>query len=100
MSGLAIIGGSYAALNIASAAREHGYAEPIRILTSERLLPYHRPPLSKGFLLGGSDAESLSLRGGAFYTAHGIEVLFETEVLSINPHRLETNQGAVNFDVL
>lgn len=28
------------------------YAEPIRVLINEPVLPYHRPPLSKVYLLG------------------------------------------------
>ena len=52
MTGLVVIGGSYAGFNVAMSARQHGYAEPIRMLIDEPVLPYHRPPLSKGYLLG------------------------------------------------
>ena len=52
-SGLIVIGGSYAAAQIATAARKYGYDAPIRVLSDEDTLPYQRPPLSKAFLTGG-----------------------------------------------
>ena len=84
MAGLAIVGGSYAALNIASSARQNGYGEDITIFTDEDVLPYHRPPLSKGFLLGSVDRETLPLRGEAFYRDNRIEVVFGARVDQID----------------
>jgi 3-phenylpropionate/trans-cinnamate dioxygenase ferredoxin reductase subunit len=101
MAGLVIIGGSYAGLNIAISARQHGYAEPIRMLANEPMLPYHRPPLSKGYLLGATAPDTLPLRGAAFYAEQGIEVLLDTEALAIDSaRRLQTTRGAIDFDVL
>ena len=100
MSGLVIVGGSYAGLNIALAARQHGYSERIRILSNEPVLPYHRPPLSKGYLLGATDPQTLPLRGEAFYAQNGIDVLLQTQVHSIGPARLQTNFGNVPFEKL
>ena len=101
MSGLAIIGGSYAALNLAISARQHGYAEPIRMITDEAMAPYHRPPLSKGHLLAPCPPDALALRGEAFYAEHGIEVLLETKVLAIDPAgKLKTARRAIAFDSL
>lgn len=98
--GLVIIGGSYAGLNLAAAAREAGYGEPIRMVTEERWRPYHRPPLSKGFLLGKVDPETLPLRAEAFYSDHGIEVITETraEVIDLGAMRIETDGGRLDFD--
>lgn len=101
MTGLVIVGGSYAGLNIATSARNHGYSERIRILTNESTLPYHRPPLSKGYLLGTVDPQSLPLRGETFYIEQRIEVLQDTQVLSVDSaRRLVTNQGAMTCDIL
>ena len=78
---LAIVGGFYAALNIAVSAPQHGYSESITILTDEDVLPHHRPPLSKGFLLGAIDGETLPLRGKYLYRDDGIEVIFGARIV-------------------
>jgi 3-phenylpropionate/trans-cinnamate dioxygenase ferredoxin reductase subunit len=83
-NGLIIIGGSYAALNIAASAREAGYAEPIRLLTSEQHLPYHRPPLSKTYLSGAFKDASLPLKNEAFYSERSIETHLGTTATSID----------------
>ena len=102
MEGLAIVGGSYAALNIAASARQHGYSESITILTDENELPYHRPPLSKGFLLGATDRETLPLRGEAFYRDNAIEVVFGARAGTIDRAalRVETTKGSFGFSKL
>ncbi|WP_413776500.1 FAD-dependent oxidoreductase [Rhodopseudomonas sp. P2A-2r] len=66
MSGLLIIGASYAGVQAAISAREAGYQAPIRIVADEADLPYQRPPLSKGFLSGSVAHSNLILRGADF----------------------------------
>jgi len=101
MTGLVIIGGSYAGFNVAISARQHGYAETIRMLVEEPVLPYHRPPLSKGYLLNSAAADTLAIRGAAFYAEHDIDVLFGTKALAIDSaHRVVTNRGTMDFDVV
>jgi len=50
--------------------RSEGYAEPITLIGEEPHIPYNRPPLSKGFVLGKQDAESIELRPVSFYQNH------------------------------
>lgn len=101
MSGLVIVGGSYAALNIAQAARQHGYGEAITMLTDEQFLPYHRPPLSKGFLTGASDLESLPLKGEKFYDDHRIEVILGAHATSVEGLKtVVSDKGEFSFDKL
>ena len=73
--GLVIVGGSYAAMQIAASAREAGYAEPIRLVSEEPVLPYQRPPLSKGYLTGKFPPAALPLRAEAFYRDNHIDLL-------------------------
>lgn len=93
--GLVIVGGSYAASQIAVSAREHGYAAPVRILSDESCPPYQRPPLSKGFLLGKVPETALPIRGEAFYREASIDVRLGTRVASIDRarHLVETADG-------
>ena len=101
MSGgpLVIVGGSYAAMNVAAAARAAGYAEPIRLIGEEPVAPYHRPPLSKGLLSGKSDAARLPLRAEAFYREQGIDLVLGTRVDAIDRvDRRIVTAGGVRLD--
>jgi 3-phenylpropionate/trans-cinnamate dioxygenase ferredoxin reductase subunit len=88
--GLVIIGGSYAAQQIAFSAREAGYAEPIRLISEEPYLPYQRPPLSKGFPSGKVEQEALTLRPEPYYADNKIELMLGTRV-----ERIDRDQRAV-----
>ncbi|MDP3255152.1 MAG: FAD-dependent oxidoreductase [Bosea sp. (in: a-proteobacteria)] len=71
---LLVIGASYAGLAIAAAAREAGFAGRIALAGDEAELPYQRPPLSKGFLLGRAGAH-LPLKAASFFAEADIAFL-------------------------
>ncbi|MGL4407009.1 MAG: NAD(P)/FAD-dependent oxidoreductase [Zoogloea sp.] len=58
-----IIGAGQAGLQVAESLRAEGWAEGIVLLGDEARGPYHRPPLSKAYLLGEASAEQLTMRG-------------------------------------
>src|ERR1700761_2131602 len=57
-----IVGAGHAGFQLATSLRQHGFAEPIRLLNDEAHLPYQRPPLSKAYLKGAGGADSLMFR--------------------------------------
>jgi 3-phenylpropionate/trans-cinnamate dioxygenase ferredoxin reductase subunit len=73
-AGLVIVGAGHAGSELAVSARQQGWAGAITLLGDEGRLPYHRPPLSKTFLSGKADAESLLLRPAASYDAARVTV--------------------------
>ncbi|MBM3622138.1 MAG: pyridine nucleotide-disulfide oxidoreductase [Alphaproteobacteria bacterium] len=79
--GLIVVGGSYAGAQIAASAREAGYTGRIRLVSAEAHTPYHRPPLSKAYLLGKAERESLPIRGAAFYDEEKVELLLSTPIV-------------------
>lgn len=83
MSGTLVVGASQAGLQMAVSLRELGNDEPITLVGDEVHPPYQRPPLSKGFLSGGVDAEALAFRTPAFYAETGIELVRGHRVTSI-----------------
>lgn len=102
-AGLVIVGGSYAAMQIAASAREAGYAEPIRLVSEEPVLPYQRPPLSKGYLTGKFTPAALPLRAEAFYRDNRIETLLgqRAESLDLAARRVSlAGGGSLAFDRL
>jgi 3-phenylpropionate/trans-cinnamate dioxygenase ferredoxin reductase component len=79
-----IVGGSHAAAQLAPSLRQEGWQGRILIISNEAYLPYHRPPLSKAYLSGEKDAESLLIRAAAFYDKANIEFMLEAHVDKID----------------
>lgn len=100
---LLIVGGSYAALNTAAAARENGFGGRITMVSAEDALPYQRPPLSKAFLKGQMQESSLALKADAFYRDQDIDLQLGRTVTSIaldERKALLSGDGAIAFDIL
>lgn len=68
-----IVGASHAAAQLSTSLRQEGWQGDIIMIGDEASLPYHRPPLSKTFLLGGKIATDLLIRPAAFYDKNNIQ---------------------------
>ncbi len=89
MSGVVIVGGGQGGYQAAASLRAEGYQEPITIFGEEPHLPYQRPPLSKGMLLGKQEERHAILRPAEFYQTQRIELVTGKRVESIHslpPH--------------
>jgi len=96
---LAIVGGGLAGAKAAAEIRERGYDGPVVLYAAEPHLPYERPPLSKGFLLGRDPLDSMYVHDAAWYAAHSIDLRLGTQVTAISPadHRLRTPAGEESY---
>ncbi|KGF69477.1 hypothetical protein LL06_10985 [Hoeflea sp. BAL378] len=63
---IVIVGAGLAGLNAAALLRSGGYQGEILLIGAEPASPYQRPPLSKAFLKGEIDFESLRLKSQSF----------------------------------
>ncbi|MFI7110113.1 NAD(P)/FAD-dependent oxidoreductase [Nonomuraea sp. NPDC050227] len=71
--GIVIIGASLAGAQAARALRlDHGYDGPLTLVGDEHHLPYQRPALSKGYLLGTTEAAELDVLDPRFYAAQDV----------------------------
>jgi NADPH-dependent 2,4-dienoyl-CoA reductase/sulfur reductase-like enzyme len=61
--GTVIVGASVAGLHAAEQLRAAGYRRAIDLIDAETRLPYDRPPLSKGVLLGKATHDDIRLHG-------------------------------------
>jgi NADPH-dependent 2,4-dienoyl-CoA reductase/sulfur reductase-like enzyme len=70
-----ILGGGMVAGYAAKELVERGLRPgELTILSADSSLPYERPPLSKGFLLGKDSEENIRINSENFYREHEIEV--------------------------
>ncbi|KQZ85260.1 ferredoxin [Microbacterium sp. Root166] len=81
-TGVLIVGAGQAAVQLATTLRDAGYDQPITIVGDEPHLPYQRPPLSKGYLLGDQSLGGLEFRSSEFFSDSGIKVLMGERVES------------------
>jgi len=81
---VAILGAGHAGGTAAALLRQYGFAGPIALVGEEPIAPYQRPPLSKAWLKGEADAESLALKPVEFYAEHDIDFRPSTLALSLN----------------
>ena len=103
MAGMVIIGCGQAGGQAAASLRQEKYEGPIAMIGQEPYIPYQRPPLSKQYLSGEQEKEKLSLRQESFYSEKEINLMLETSVLSLDPHKkeLQLEKGeTVTYDKL
>ena len=81
---IVIVGAGHAGGTAAALLRQHGHTGPILLIGEEPQVPYQRPPLSKAYLKGEADGETLKLRPDAFYADQGIELRLGTRAESID----------------
>jgi 3-phenylpropionate/trans-cinnamate dioxygenase ferredoxin reductase subunit len=62
-----VVGAGHAGGVLVRALRDEGYDGAITLVGEERWLPYERPPLSKGLLLGQQSAADAMLHEAAWY---------------------------------
>ncbi|HEX6458853.1 MAG TPA: FAD-dependent oxidoreductase [Thermoleophilaceae bacterium] len=80
-----LIGGGLAAGNCAQVLRDGGADGSILLVGREPDLPYHRPPLSKGFLQGKESREDTLVNPADWWQENNVEVLTRTSVLKLDP---------------
>jgi len=82
--GVVIVGGGQAGLEAAAALRTLGYDGTVTLICEEVHAPYQRPPLSKDFLTGKQQQDSVFLRALVYYEKHRIDLILGDRVTEIN----------------
>lgn len=78
-----IIGAGQAGMQIAISLREEGFAGEVTIVGDEACGPYQRPPLSKAYLAGNADVQSLELRAAHFYSDQAITIVTGETIVDV-----------------
>lgn len=80
-----IVGASLAGVTAAETLRAEGFTGRVVLVGEERELPYERPPLSKGHLLGRDPREWALLHDEEWYAAHNVEFFLDCRATSLDP---------------
>ncbi|SEF21193.1 3-phenylpropionate/trans-cinnamate dioxygenase ferredoxin reductase subunit [Amycolatopsis pretoriensis] len=95
MDAFVIAGAGLTGAKAAETLRAEGFAGRVMLVGAEPDLPYERPPLSKGYLLGQDDRASVFVHDEKWYADQGIEVLTGRRVTALDraAHEIELAGG-------
>ncbi|MER6630108.1 FAD-dependent oxidoreductase [Streptomyces sp. NPDC000987] len=79
-----IVGGGLAGAKAAETLRDEGFTGRVILICDERDHPYERPPLSKGYLLGKEERDSVFVHEPAWYARHDVELHLGQTVVAID----------------
>jgi len=79
-----LIGGGIASATAAAALREAGAEGSILVVGRELDAPYHRPPVSKGYLQGRETREQALIHPADWWPANDVELLTRTSVMELD----------------
>ncbi len=98
-----IVGASLAGAKAAQTLREEGGDAPIVLLGDEPDRPYERPPLSKGYLLGNDERESVFVHRPGWYRENDVDLRLSVTATAIDrqARRVRLADGSsVGYDKL
>lgn len=95
---IVIVGAGLAAANAVEELRSQGHDGSIALFGAEPHLPYNRPPLSKGFLLGNEDEASIFVHDEQWYADQSVELHLGSRVTGIDLDRGRVHVGADEHD--
>ncbi|MFI5612224.1 NAD(P)/FAD-dependent oxidoreductase [Amycolatopsis sp. NPDC051903] len=72
--GFVIVGAGLAGAKAAEALRASGFAGRVTLIGDEPDRPYERPPLSKEFLAGKAERDSVFVHDGGWYAEHDVDL--------------------------
>jgi 3-phenylpropionate/trans-cinnamate dioxygenase ferredoxin reductase subunit len=79
-----IVGASLAGAKAAETLREEGFDGPLILIGEETERPYERPPLSKDYLLGKAERETIYVHPQAWYAEHDVDLRLGALVTGID----------------
>ncbi|MFE3737467.1 NAD(P)/FAD-dependent oxidoreductase [Streptomyces sp. NPDC059134] len=79
-----IVGGGLAGAKAAETLRKEGFTGRVILIGDERDHPYERPPLSKGYLAGKEDRDSVFVQEPAWYAQAQVELHLGQSVTAVD----------------
>ncbi|MDQ1714422.1 MAG: hypothetical protein QOC60_367 [Frankiaceae bacterium] len=97
-----VVGGSVAGLAAVEGLRRRGYDGRLTVVAAEPMLPYDRPPLSKGLLTDSPPPLPPFLRTAEAFEALAVEWRLGCRAVGLDTgaRRLDTQDGQISYDAL
>ncbi|MGZ4494436.1 MAG: NAD(P)/FAD-dependent oxidoreductase [Nocardioides sp.] len=97
-----IVGGGLAAAHAVTTLREEGFDGDIVLYGDEHHVPYERPPLSKGFLTGADELDSVFVHPRPWYDEQRVDLRLGTAVTAIDTaaRTVTAGDGGTGYDRL
>jgi 3-phenylpropionate/trans-cinnamate dioxygenase ferredoxin reductase subunit len=91
-----IVGASLAGAKAAETLRAEGFDGPVVLIGEETERPYERPSLSKDYLLGKADRETIYVHPPAWYAEHDVDLRLGVPVTDIDAvaHQVRLEDGS------
>jgi 3-phenylpropionate/trans-cinnamate dioxygenase ferredoxin reductase subunit len=91
-----IAGAGLAGAKAAETLREEGFAGPLLLVGEETERPYERPPLSKDYLLGKAERETIYVHPRSWYAENSVDLRLGRRVTGIDPaaHDVTLDDGS------
>jgi 3-phenylpropionate/trans-cinnamate dioxygenase ferredoxin reductase subunit len=95
METFVLIGGGLAGAKAAETLRSEGFEGRIVLVAEEPEVPYERPPLSKGYLLGNDEREKARVHEPGWYEENDVELRTGTPAVALDVagRRVELGSG-------
>jgi 3-phenylpropionate/trans-cinnamate dioxygenase ferredoxin reductase subunit len=95
MDTFVLIGGGLAGAKAAETLRAEGFDGRVVLVGEEPEVPYERPPLSKGYLLGSDEREKARVHEPGWYEEHDVDLRTGTRAVALDPaeRRVELDTG-------
>ena len=97
INSVVIVGGGHAAAEAAIALRIQGWEGGIKLISDEDVLPYQRPPLSKGYFHKTVTSAQLLIKKQALYEKANVDVMLGLSVVAIDrlSQAITVSSGAI-----
>jgi 3-phenylpropionate/trans-cinnamate dioxygenase ferredoxin reductase subunit len=97
-----VVGAGLAAAKAVEELRAAGFEDAVVVYGEEHHLPYERPPLSKGYLLGNDELESAFVHAPDWYDENDVDLRLGQVVTEIDTaaHVVRTRDGEQHYDRL
>jgi 3-phenylpropionate/trans-cinnamate dioxygenase ferredoxin reductase component len=79
-----LVGGGIASASAARTLREEGFEGSVLLVGREPDPPYHRPPATKGYLVGRESRADALIQPATWWEQAGVELLTRTSVLELD----------------
>jgi len=103
ISHVVVVGGGLAGAKSAEAFRSRGFTGALTLVGEEAELPYERPPLSKGYLMGTTPFEKAVVLPESWYREHDVDLRLDrrADAIDLSAGTVQLSDGAeLPFDRL